>query len=172
LISAQLGYAEAQFKLGKILMSEGDEKLAEVWMTEAAKQGNAEHQYELGSYYDYLFSRESDEERDRFKHLAFSWYEKAAAQKHAAAADFLAQCYRLGKGCVRDLAAAEYWYKKAAELGENVNLGLAAVYIETNRPELAVPLLSAEAAKGCSGARDLLNKLSANDAGSSTSPKP
>lgn len=42
----------------------------------------------------------------------------------------------------------EYWYKKALELGEWVNRGLAEVYIETGRPELAVPLLSAEAAEG------------------------
>ena len=122
-ISAQLGYAEAQFKLAKILLDEGEEKLAEVWMTEAAMQGNAEHQYQLGRCYDYVFSRETGEENDRFRHLAFRWYEKAAAQNHASAADFLAQCYRLDRGSVRDLSAAEYWYKKASELGENVNLG-------------------------------------------------
>ena len=40
-IAAQLGHAESQCKLGRIHLDRGDEKLAETWMTEAAKQGNA-----------------------------------------------------------------------------------------------------------------------------------
>ncbi len=155
-ISAQLGCAEAQFRLAQLLMDEGKEKLAEIWMIEAAKQGNAEHQYQLGRWYDYVFSHES---REKCKSSAFIWYEKAAVQNHASAAKFLAQCYRLGNGCERDLSAAEYWYKKALELGKWVNLGLADVYIETGRPELAVPLLSAEAAAGSIHARNILKRL-------------
>lgn len=154
-ISAQLGHAEAQFKLGKTLLDAGEEKPAEEWMTEAAEQGNAEHQYQLGRCYDYVFTRDPGEE---FSRLAFKWYNMAATQNHAKAALFLAQCYRLGKGCMRDLSAAEYWYKKASELGENVNMGLAEVYIETNRPELAAPLLSAEANAGSKHARNRLNE--------------
>lgn len=155
-ISAQLGCAEAQFRLARLLMDEGKEKLAEIWMIEAAKQGNAEHQYQLGRWYDYVFSHES---REKCKSSAFIWYEKSAVQNHALAAKFLAQCYRLGNGCERDLSAAEYWYKKALELGEWVNRGLAEVYIETGRPELAVPLLSAEAAEGSIQARNILKGL-------------
>lgn len=162
-ISAQLGYAEAQFKLAKLLMDEGEEKLAEVWMIEAAKQGNAEHQYELGRWYDYVFDYKSPEEHDKFERLAFIWYEKAAVQNQAEAAEFLAQCYRLGSGCVRDLSAAEYWYKRAFELGQNVNRGLAEVYIETGRPELAEPLLSYEAADGSIQCRNRLNTILKNN---------
>lgn len=165
-IAAQLGHAEAQSKLGRIHLDRGDEKLAETWMTEAAKQGNAEHQYQLGRCYDYVYTWESDEEKAQFSRLAFSWYEKSATQNHAAAAKFLAQCYRVGRGCEKDLSAAEYWYKKAAELGEYVNRGLAEVYIETGRPELAMPLLSAEAAAGSSQARTILNNLNAGKADS------
>ena len=138
-VSAQLDYAEAQFKLAQLLMSEGKEKLAEFWMIEAAKQGNAEHQYQLGRCYDYVFSWESDAEKNKFRCQAFIWYEKAAVQNHA--------------------SAAEYWYKKAMELGENVNRGLAEVYIEMGRPELAAPLLSIEAAAGSIQSRNILDNL-------------
>lgn len=158
-ISAQLDYAEAQFKLAQLLMGEGKEKSAEFWMIEAAKQGNGEHQYQLGRCYDYVFSWESDAEKNKFRCQAFIWYEKAAVQNHASAAKFLAQCYRLGNGCERDLSAAEYWYKKAMELGENVNRGLAEVYIEMGRPELAAPLLSIEAAAGSIQSRNILDNL-------------
>lgn len=45
------------------------------------------------------------------------WYEKAAAQGHASAQDWLGRQYFLGRGVPQDVAQAAMWYEKAAAQG-------------------------------------------------------
>lgn len=91
------------------------------WYLKAAKQGNVDAQYSLGTCYkegcgviqDYIES--------------VKWYGIAAKQGHVAAQYNLGVCYNFGLGVTKDYAEAVKWYYKAAERGNDFaqyNLGL------------------------------------------------
>ena len=84
---------------------------AEYFYTNAAEQGNADVQYDLGRNYDGGYFLPQN------KTKAAYWYTKAAEQGHTDAQFFLGLLYHKGVGVETDRAKARYWYTKAAEQG-------------------------------------------------------
>ena len=78
---------------------------------QAAKQGNADAQYQLGFMYETGQGVEQDYRR------AAQWYEKAAAQGHAQAQYQLGCLYREGLGVEENYEEAEKWWQRAAAQG-------------------------------------------------------
>ena len=86
---------------------------------QAAEQGDAEAQYELGSEYwaDAFISENHPEAVTRYRKAA-KWYRKAADQGHVEAQYALGAMYHLGKGMMADGREAVRWYRKAADQGD------------------------------------------------------
>ena len=88
---------------------------------EAAEQGNAIAQYDLGRSYANGYGVPEDYSE------AAKWYSKAAEQGHIEAQYNLGRCYTNGEGVPVDKAEAVKWYRKAAYQGNaeaQYNLGL------------------------------------------------
>ena len=81
---------------------------------QAAEQGDAEAQYELGGVY--LGGRGVVEDEAE----AARWLRLAAEQGHVNAQNTLAFMYILGRGVVKDEAEAVRWYRMAAEQGRRL----------------------------------------------------
>lgn len=79
------------------------------WYREAAEQGNADAQCNLGYCYEIGngVAKNSQE--------AVKWYGKSAGQGHTTAQRNLANCYAYGRGVPKNQAKADYWYQKANE---------------------------------------------------------
>ena len=90
-------------------------------LQEAAEQGDADAQYELGWIYgsdmdkDAKAVLEYNVEKDVVK--SFEWYRKAALQGHAEAQLRLSLCYSLGKGVAEDGVLSSEWLQKSVEQG-------------------------------------------------------
>ena len=90
-------------------------------LREAAKQGYARAQYNLGVMYAHGNGVPKDEAE------AVRWYRRAAEQEYAYAQSDLGVMYATGRGVPKDEAEAVRWYRKAAEQGyaqAQYNLGL------------------------------------------------
>jgi uncharacterized protein len=88
---------------------------------QAAEQGDAQAQMNLGLAYDFGNSVPEDDTE------AVKWYRKAAEQGLAIAQFSLGNMYSIGTGVPEDDAEAVKWYRKAAEQGyanAQFNLGL------------------------------------------------
>ena len=120
-----------------------DEKNAVEWWMIAAKQNDAEAQYNLGYAYldglgvekdirkalDYWLKAIAQVEYKLENNIgscyyllndydnAFIWYERAAMKDNPTGQFGLAQCYEKGLGTKQDSLKAFEWYKKAAENG-------------------------------------------------------
>jgi TPR repeat protein len=77
-----------------------------------AEQGNAEAQFNLGSYYAIGSGMMKDDAE------AAKWFRKAAEQGDARAQFNLGVCYASGQGVTTDEAEAAKWFRKAAEQGD------------------------------------------------------
>lgn len=77
----------------------------------AAEQGDAEAQFELGQMYYIGSGVEENDEKAAF------WYRKAAEQSNMEAQYWLGKMYELGSGLEQDDEQAEFWYRKATEQG-------------------------------------------------------
>ena len=87
---------------------------------QAAEQGNADAQFNLGVCYEKGYGVPQDYNK------AVEWYRKAAEQGHAIAQCSLGYCYDEGYGVPQDYNKAVEWYRKAAEQGDAIaqcNLG-------------------------------------------------
>jgi TPR repeat protein len=82
----------------------------------AAAQGNAEAQYNLGTFYQTGQGVAQDYGQ------AMQWYQKAAAQGHAEALREIGQLYADGRGVTQDYGQAMQWYLKAAAQGDALAL--------------------------------------------------
>ena len=94
-------------------------KAVEYWR-EAAEQGNAAAQCNLGVCYKNGQGVEKDYNK------AVEWYKKSAEQGYARAECSLGYCYEYGQGVEQDYGKAVEWYKKSVEQGYAVaqcNLG-------------------------------------------------
>jgi len=78
---------------------------------EAAEQGDASAQYDLGSCYYIGKGVKKDYKQ------ALYWYQKAAEQEFALAQCAMGICFYDGTGVKKDYTEAAYWYQKAAEQG-------------------------------------------------------
>ena len=77
----------------------------------AAKKGDADAQYRIGSCYSKGAGVEKDEKK------AVDWWRKAAEQGHAISQGLLGHAYDVGEGVTKDPSQAVYWYRKSAEQG-------------------------------------------------------
>ena len=77
----------------------------------AAKRGDADAQYRIGSCYHSGADVDKDEKK------AVYWWGKAAKQNHAISQGLLGNAYDVGQGVDKDPTQAVYWYRKAAEQG-------------------------------------------------------
>jgi TPR repeat protein len=90
-------------------------------LREAAAQGLAQAQYDLGRCY----RDGTGVRKDALE--AVKWYRKAAEQGHAEAQHDLGRCYLFGQGVPKDEAEGVKWWRKAAEQGyawAQYNLGI------------------------------------------------
>lgn len=123
-LSAQQGYAEAQFALA-ILYEELDNKeQAIIWLEKAAKQNHVQSQYLLGVNYRFGFW---GLEHDSTK--ALYWLTKAANQGYTAAQIELGNLYLTNSeiDTYEDYEKGINWYKKAAKANNpfaQLNLGI------------------------------------------------
>lgn len=123
--SADLGHAEAQFKLGNMYYN-GDgvnQNYSEAmkWFRKVADQDYAEAQYNLGIMYFDGYGCTTD----YFE--AKKWFQKAANQDYAKAQLNLGIIYFNGFGVTKDYPEAAKWFRKAADQGNEKaqsNLGL------------------------------------------------
>ncbi|MGC6404714.1 MAG: tetratricopeptide repeat protein [Candidatus Comchoanobacterales bacterium] len=113
--AAELGYAEAQFKLSEMIgggeASDEDINEAVKWLQKAAELGNTEAQMKLGQIY---LDRES---ADLDINKVLKWLQEAANQGHTGAMNYLGEIYDTGEGVAQDFGKAFEWYKKAANQG-------------------------------------------------------
>jgi TPR repeat protein len=89
-----------------------EKELNQKAVEKAAKQGDAEAQFNLGAMY---FTGQ-DVKQDYKK--AAKWYRKAAEQEHVGAQCNLALMYRDAQGVKQDYKEAVKWYRKAADQGD------------------------------------------------------
>lgn len=100
-----------------------DDREAVRWYRQAAEQGNADAQYNLGLAYA---NGEGVPQNDR---EAVKWYRRAADQGNAYAQSDFGAMYTLGRGVPQDDREAVKWYRRAAEQGNAVAQGaLGAMY--------------------------------------------
>ena len=91
------------------------------WYRQAAEQGHADAQLNLGIMYDNGQGVPQDDVE------AVRWYRQAAEQGHAGAQFNLGTMYDYGEGVPQDYAEAARWYRQAAEQGDadaQLNLGI------------------------------------------------
>lgn len=108
--SAEQGYAEAQFYLGKWYYRRKI-YLAADWYRKAAKQGHMEAQFNLGGMYS------SGRGEYRNYHSAAKWYQKAAKQGHVKSLFNLGVMYEKGLGTTKDITLAHMFMNLAAARG-------------------------------------------------------
>ena len=118
---AKEGDPIAQRNLGRAYDTEKDYKEAVKWYREAADQGYAPAQSDLGLMYESGLGVEKDYKE------AVVWYRKAATQGDARGQNNLGRVYEHGIGLDKDYKEAVEWYRKSADQGcsdgQN-NLGL------------------------------------------------
>lgn len=77
----------------------------------AAKKGDADAQFRIGSCYSNGVGVKKDEKK------AVDWWRKAAEQGHAISQGLLGHSYQEGVGVTKNPSQAVYWYRKSAEQG-------------------------------------------------------
>lgn len=122
------GHLRAQFGIGVIYDEGGvgiepDVDKAATWYREAAEQGLADAQLNLGNLYRAGRGVPKDPRR------AVVWYLKAAIQGMPSAQYNLALSYHTGVGAAQNHTVAAKWYRRAAKQGDvEAMLGLASLY--------------------------------------------
>ncbi len=99
------------------------EAVGPIEMRQAAADGNAKAQFEIGA----IFTEGRALPQD-YKEAA-SWYERSAAQGFVPAQYRLGNLYEAGNGVDKDLEVARLWYQRGAEAGNRMAMhNLAALY--------------------------------------------
>ena len=112
--SAELGNADGQFRMGRILLSDdenADPVQALEYLKQAAKQEHPLAIASVGECYLEGWGVEKDEAE------GFRWYTQAAETGDPICLAELGDCLELGKGCEVDLPKALELYVEALELG-------------------------------------------------------
>lgn len=116
---ARSGNPAAQLRLGLLYyhghgVRESDTE-AKLWFERAARQGNAEAQFQLANMFAYgLIESGRGDDHDL---QAAQWYFEAARQGHAEAQYSLGILFLTGKGVVQNPQEANKWIRRAAEQG-------------------------------------------------------
>lgn len=122
---AEAGDRDCQRELGEfyfIRQEPQDAEKSAYWFEQAARQGDAQAQYNTGINYQKGEGVPQDAEKAAY------WYEQAARQDLAEAQLDLGLCYFNGCGVPQDAEKAVYWCEQAARQGLAVaqaNMGLA-----------------------------------------------
>lgn len=146
-IAAFKGIAEAQIRLGRMLLEDKNPEEAFTWFQRAATTNNADAINMLGRCYENGWGTAVNPQQayenyqraallghdwaqynlghcylngngtERNHQQAVYWYGKAVAQDHPRAMNLLARCYELGWGVERNQETARHWYQKSAERG-------------------------------------------------------
>lgn len=107
--AAEQGITEAEYKVGLGILhgmgSEGNKDEAAKWLEKAAIKQHKDATYQL-CLLCHSGIRKSDVE-------CFTWYLKGADLGHADVQCWVAECYRLGKGCSQDIITAIQYYNLA-----------------------------------------------------------
>lgn len=106
-----LAGGEVQYKLGCDYFLKNNYNEAFYWYNEAAKEGNVDAIYSVGSCYFNGYGVPQNQKE------AFAWYYKAAEKDYVLGQFIIAYCYYKGFGVKQDLKKAVQWYQKAAEQG-------------------------------------------------------
>jgi TPR repeat protein len=113
--AAKAGYAEAQFRLGVMLVSgteiEPDLKKGHFWAKKAADQGHVDAMYQMGLMTALGKGCDKDDAE------SLNWFESAAKTGHMHAQLEAARMYLHGIGCSPDRAKAISGFGHAAEAG-------------------------------------------------------
>lgn len=177
-IAAHMGCDDAQghlaYHLGNQAIKYQDEQyeIARIeWKKYAATQGNPEHQYSYATSigfpiapWEHYLTTEQRSKRENDLKEAFVLFEKAANHGHVEAQRQLAHYYLHGFGCTKNLQEALRWALQVyAYEDKNSNKVYAAtdigeIYIEMERPDLAIPYLEQRVIYGDSRAEELLRK--------------
>ena len=103
--------AAQMYQKGKAYYDKKQYSEAVPWFREAAEQGHAEAQYNLGECYY------NGRGVTKGWIQAVAWYRKAAEQGYADAQSRLGNCYFIGWGVTKDYTQSAAWYRKVAEQG-------------------------------------------------------
>lgn len=99
------------------------EALGPIELRQAAADGDARAQFEIGAIYTEGRAIEQDYAE------AAKWYERSAAQGFVPAQYRLGNLYEAGTGVEKDLEVAKLWYQRGAEAGNRMAMhNLAALY--------------------------------------------
>ncbi|MFT6407607.1 MAG: hypothetical protein ACJAQ6_001020 [Arenicella sp.] len=116
MLQAYEGDRDAQFKVGVLFTNDqfqtADMEQAVYWYKQAARQGHALSQYNLG--HQYLTGTGVK----RNENEAMRWWLKAAEQDHPLAQFNIGRAYYLGIGLDEDLDQSRFWFKRAAQNNE------------------------------------------------------
>lgn len=177
-IAAHMGHDDAQghlaYHLGNQAIKFQDEQYGIAgleWKKYAAAQGNAKHQYSYASSigfpiqpWEHYLTTEEKIKREHDLKEAFVLFEKAANQGHIESQRQLAQYYLHGFGCEKNLNEALHWalqvYTYEDENGGKTYAAtdIGEIYMEMERPDLAVPYLERRAIYGDPRATELWHK--------------
>jgi uncharacterized protein len=107
----------ANFDAGIAAYQANDLPLAHKRLLAAAKEGDANSQFNVALMYERGIGVGKDEKE------AVIWYDKAASQGSAAAQFNLGVLYETGRGTKIDFAKANEWYRKASLQGDALAIG-------------------------------------------------
>jgi len=82
-----------------------------MYAQQAAQQGNARAQFDLGLMYAKGEGVRKDEKK------AFSWFHKAARNNHVEAKFYMGLSFAQGRGVRKQAQLARYWFKLAVKAG-------------------------------------------------------
>ncbi|MCM1328801.1 MAG: sel1 repeat family protein [Ruminococcus sp.] len=111
---ANQGDVKAQFKLGCLYESDGDENNAILWFEKAANQGHLRAQRALAHTYGCISSKLYNPKK------SFEWYKKVADQGDMGAIEEVGRSYYFGVGVMADKKKAIEYLTIAAENGSKV----------------------------------------------------
>lgn len=111
--AAKLGFPQAEFKLAKLLLAEGDNERGVKWMLRAARTGYAHAQYDLAMIY-----HTNNEATEQEKEQALYWLYEAGKDGYSPAQYQLVLMYMKGRGVAQDNEKAFVWAKAASESGD------------------------------------------------------
>jgi uncharacterized protein len=127
---AKAGNAGAQARLAQLYyhgqgVAESNEQ-ARAWFERAARQSQAESQYQLGNMYAY--GHAAPPPGEEAMRMAAQWYFAAARQGHADAQYSLGILFLVGSGVTASPTEARKWFSRAAAQGH----GDARSYLQTS----------------------------------------
>ncbi len=116
MLQAYEGDRDAQFKVGALFTNDqfqsADMEQAVYWYKQAARQGHAMAQYNLGHQYLTGVGVKRNEAE------AMKWWLKAAEQEHPLAQFNIGRAYYLGIGLQEDHSQSKLWFQRAAKNNE------------------------------------------------------